>query len=266
MKKLFSSSLWLIVQTTSLCTTLVMPVQAQSPNELSRGHVRERRPIDAHVVNVVLSGPIQLNISSAAAPELYVSGDSNLVPKVITSIEGDTLYIQTKGIFIAIGKAHQANVQLSLPTIEKFISSGSGGSMMQGFKGNKLDLNLRGSGNFILVADYTAVQLNSVGSGDAQLSLPHSQSLSLYSQGSGNITLKGEVKKLNATVSGAGNVNATAMRSVEAGIHLTGSAEMSAYVIEEIKAVTSGSGNLSILGNPAKHHIEHTGSGKIFWP
>jgi len=37
------------------------------------------------------------------------------------------------------------------------------------------------------------------------------------------------------------------------------------YVNAEIFAFASGSGNLRILGNPIRRHVEHSGSGEIIW-
>jgi len=267
MKNFLSGSFFRFFLHLCLCTILgsVLMAHAQAVSEVRGGHAREHRSLDVHVANVVMSGPIQFNLKPATIPELYITGDPSLVPKVTTIVEGNTLYIATKGIFIAAGKTQKTIVEVYLPVIEKLQYSGSGDIFVAGFKGDKLDLDLRGTGNFILDGDYASLKMKSIGSGAVQLRLQHMQAISINSQGTGTIFLNGETKNFDAQVSGAGGLNASAMRAQQGRLNLTGSADVAVYVNAEIFAFASGSGNLRILGNPIRRHVEHSGSGEIIW-
>ncbi|MBC3862698.1 DUF2807 domain-containing protein [Undibacterium jejuense] len=267
MKNFLSGRIFRLFIYIGLCTILetVLVADAQAVSEVRGGHARERRSIDARVTNVVMSGPIQFILKPSIVPDLYVTGDPSLVTKVTTIIDGNTLYIATKGIFIAAGKTQKTIVEIHLPKIEKLQCSANGDSSVIGFKGDNLDLDLRGSGNFILDADYVNLKIRSTGSGTVQLRLQNMQTISINSQGKGPILLNGQTKNFDAQVSGAGGLNATAMRAQQGTLNLTGSADVAVYVNTEISAFALGSGNLRILGNPIRRHVEHRGSGQIIW-
>ncbi|MFZ6864233.1 head GIN domain-containing protein [Undibacterium sp. Ji67W] len=246
-----------------LAAIITLPTQATTPAEIISGQVSEQRVVDARVVNVVLSGPLKLMLRSAPSAELYVKGDPKLVSRVTTKIEGNTLYIATRGIYIATGKSKQTTVELNLPTLEKLQLTGSGDSTVQGFRGNRLELSLHGSGNLLLDGSFLQMQMVSGGSGSAQVKVTGVQTMSIESHGSGNIMLDGQTNHLVVTTAGSANVNGKTMKLHKATILSTGSGDVSLNVSDEITGHSSGSGNISILGNPPKRHIHNTGSGQI---
>jgi hypothetical protein len=54
--------------------------------------------VTAQVTQVVLSGPIDLLLQSSTVPSLSVKGDPKLASRVTTRVDGNTLYIATRGI------------------------------------------------------------------------------------------------------------------------------------------------------------------------
>jgi len=229
------------------------------------GQASESRPIDARVVQVVMSGPIDLILRPASTPELYVKGDPKLVTRVTTRIEGNTLYVATRGIYISIGQSEQTRVELSLPALEKVQLQGSGDGNIKGFKGARLELSQRGSGDLQADVDYQHVQASLTGSGDLQLQLAQSETVEIIAQGSGDATLRGQTRQMSAKLMGSGDLHAAAMKTAQLSIDLLGSADGRVYVSEELKARVSGSGDLHVQGNPARKQVQKTGSGEIYW-
>ena len=241
------------------------PSQAQTHAEATGGQAREHRPIEPHIMKVVMSGSMQLNLKASPIPELYVSGDPKLVAKVTTKIDGDTLYIGTKGIYIAVGKTQQTIVELNLPALEKLQLSGSGNSSVKGFKGTRLEFIAEGSGNYVLESDYSKLQFTASGSGNGQLALPNCQTIALRSQGSGSLILKGKATLLNGVITGSGAFDAMAMQTLKSNLNVAGSGDVSVSVSDDVTAKLTGSGNVYLQGNPTKRHIQHSGSGQLIW-
>jgi len=247
-----------------LIAAIPLSVQATASVDIFDGQAGEQRVIDGRVVNVVMSGPLKLVLKSAPSTELYVKGDPKLVSKVTTKVEGNTLYIATRGIFIATGKSGQTTVELNLPSLEKLQLTGSGDCSVQGFKGNRVELSLHGSGNMSLNSIFSQVQMVSGGSGSAQLLVPGAQIMSIETYGSGNIMLEGQTNHLVVTVAGSGSVNGKNMKLNKATILSTGSGDLSVNVSQEVTGQLLGSGNILVQGYPTKQHIQNAGSGQIF--
>ena len=225
----------------------------------------EVRPVTANIVNVILSGPIDLALKQAATPELLVRGDAKLVSRVTTRLEGNTLYIGTRGIYISVGKTEQTKIELSLPNLEKLQTSGSGDAVIKGFKGNKLEVSLQGSGNINLDGEYQQVSASLNGSGDLNLGLGNAELLELASYGSGDSIVRGQVKSFNARLTGSGDLKASALKSVAVNLNSTGSSSSKVFAVQEIKLKVTGSGDVHVMGNPAKRNVERSGSADVHW-
>lgn len=225
----------------------------------------EIRPIDASVVNVVLNGPINLNLKQTGTPEMLVKGSSKLIARVTTKVEGNTLYIGTRGIYISIGKNEASRVELSLPNLEKLQLLGSGDASVKGFHGNKMDISMQGSGNVMFDGEFQQVSASLQGSGDLNLGLGNSDIVELNMNGSGDSTVKGQARLLNAKLTGSGDLNTTLLKSAQVNLNSTGSANSKVFASQEVKIKLLGSGDVHVQGNPAKRNVERLGSGDVRW-
>lgn len=229
------------------------------------GEGSDARPVTAQVTQVVLSGPVDLLLHSSAVPSLSVKGDPKVAARVTTKIEGNTLYIATRGIFIILGKYEPIRVELNLPVLEKLQLSGSGDTNVKGFKGKRMEFSMRGSGDLIFEGDFAQVQGAMNGSGDLNLSLGNSEQVNLSMQGSGDAMLKGQSNTLSVKLSGSGDLHADALKVKQAVVESRGSADSKIFATEEVNARLLGSGDLSVQGNPARKNAERLGSGDIIW-
>lgn len=225
----------------------------------------ETRPIEAGVTQVIMSGPIDLNLHQSASPALQLRGDPKLLARVTTRIEGNTLYVGTRGIFISIGKSEQTQLDLALPALEKVSLQGSGDAQLRGFRGARLDLSQRGSGDMKADLDYQQVTAVVQGSGNLMLNLAQSDTLDLSMHGSGDVNLKAQLRQLNAKLTGSGDLNASNARVRSAELEMRGSGDVRVNVSDSVRGRLSGSGDLLVGGNPATRQIDKHGSGDVIW-
>lgn len=125
-------------------------------------------------------------------------------------------------------------------------------------------ISLIGSGDLSLDFPLNVSQLDCVlkGSGDANLNLI-GKDLTLFLSGSGDIKLKGSAQDIKAEVQGSGDIEAKNFNTETATIRVSGSGEVSLSVQKEVNASVSGSGDITIYGNPQKRNRHISGSGDI---
>lgn len=223
----------------------------------------ESRVIDAGITHVVLSGPLELDLKQAGTASMQIKGEASMLPRVTSRIEGNTLYLGTRGIIITIRQP--LIVELSLPALEKLQLQGSGNGVVRGFRGNRLELQMRGSGNLNADAQYQSVLANSSGSGDLKLNFTNSDKLELSLQGSGNALLSGQTRSLHAKLTGSGDLDSSALKANQVSVNSYGSGDTKVFAGQEIQLLMNGSGDAIVIGAPAKRNVERHGSGDILW-
>ncbi|MFZ6649210.1 head GIN domain-containing protein [Undibacterium sp. TJN25] len=225
--------------------------------------VQENRSIQAGVVNIVMNGPIDLTLRQAATPDIQVRGEAAMAARVTTRVEGNTLYIGTKGVFMVLRQP--LRVELALPGFEKLQMLGSGDGNVSGFRGNRAEFSMRGSGNLNFDGDYQQVVVNMSGSGDLKLGLASSDTVDVSIMGSGQAWLKGQAKSLTVKLTGSGDLDASALKAGQVVVQSMGSADAKIYASQDARVSTFGSGDIRVYGNPGKRSAEHRGSGDISW-
>ncbi len=223
----------------------------------------ESRPVDAQVTNIVMSGSIDLVLQQASNPSMMIKGDASMLSRVTSKIEGNTLFLGTRGLIITTRQP--LIVELNLPNLEKLQMQGSGDSNVKGFRGINLNMETRGSGDLRFEGEYQQIKAISAGSGDIKLVVLNNDKLELALQGSGDGYVKGQTKILNVKLSGSGDLDAASLKAGEVTVDSTGSANSRVFAIKEIKVHATGSGDVTILGNPVKRNVDHAGSAEIHW-
>lgn len=223
----------------------------------------ENRVVDAQVVNLVMSGSIDLILKQAAIPAMTIKGDASMLSHVTTKMEGDTLYIGTRGLIITTRQP--LIVELNLTGLEKLQMLGSGDSMVRGFWGSKLSIQTRGSGKLNFEGEYQQVKASSEGSGDLKLVISNNEKLDIALQGSGDASIKGQSKVFSVKLSGSGDLDAASFKANQVTLESSGSADARVFANQDIKLRLTGSGDVTVLGNPGKKNVERSGSGEIKW-
>ena len=107
-----------------------------------------------------------------------------------------------------------------------------------------------------------ALNVGIYGSGDARLAVDVS-SLALEVVGAGDIRVSGRAKDLSIDISGSGDVDTSKLTAEKAVISISGAGAVSAYVTEDVDVSITGSGDVTIKGNPKKVKQKINGSGGV---
>ena len=172
----------------------------------------ENRPVEAQVVNIVMSGSMDLVLQQASTPSMMIKGDASMLSRVTSKVEGNTLFLGTRGLIITTRQP--LIVELSLPNLEKLQMHGSGDSSVKGFRGIALNIETRGSGDLRFEGEYQQVKAISAGSGDIKLVMLNNEKLEVSLLGSGDAFVKGQSKILNVKLSGSGDLDAASLKAM----------------------------------------------------
>lgn len=189
------------------------------------------------------SGSIDVQINSGDNYSLTVQDDENLIPYVVTEVNGGELNIHYKDGY-SIMNDH-AKVIVTVPTIDRIITSGSG------------DVTSDGA-----IKSNNGIEMNTSGSGDIKVTV-NAPSVKVTGSGSGDIELSGMTKDFNCGISGSGDIKCSNLKSENAEIHASGSSDVHVFASVSLKVNVTGSGDVHYSGNPANPEIHITGSGTV---
>ena len=223
----------------------------------------ELRPLGKDIINVELSGPIDLTVRQGATPLLKVRGEQRLLANVDTRLEGNTVHIGTKGMLLHHRSPLQ--VELVLPALQQLEVNGSGDSTVNGFSAERFTLQLDGSGNVTLNGSFRQIIGAVHGSGNLNLNGGDSDSVLLQISGSGQITASGSSKSLKAALTGSGDLDAEHLASDQVSVNLSGSGTAHVFAKEVAKLILRGSGDIDVSGNPSQRTVNRSGSGDVNW-
>ena len=221
----------------------------------------ETRSISPDVTEIDLSGPFEMTLRKGAVASLTVRGEQRLLGNIDTTQEGKMLLIRTKGMLLRHRQPLQ--VVLVLPSISKLNIRGSGDSTINGFSGEKVDVQLFGSGNVKFNGNYKLVSAAVFGSGDLEMNGGSSDKVAVALEGSGKMTVVGSCKEFKAKQTGSGNLDAEYLASDATAVSLLGSGNSLVQARKTAQVTVRGSGDVSVLGNPSERSASTTGSGKV---
>jgi mannose-6-phosphate isomerase-like protein (cupin superfamily) len=226
-----------------------------------RNVATETRAVGAEVTEIDLSGPIDMTLRQGAIASLTVRGEKRLLGNIDTTQDGKTLRIGTKGMLLHHRQPLQ--VVLTLPSIDKLNIRGSGDSTINGFSGDKVEVQLYGSGNVKFNGRYKDVTAAVHGSGDMEMNGGSSDKVDVALVGSGQMTVVGSCKQFNAEQTGSGDLDAEHLAADATAVKLHGSGTSVVQALKTAEVTVRGSGDVSVLGNPTERNVNKTGSGDV---
>ena len=143
-----------------------------------------------------------LNITCSGKDSLKVTADSNLLPLIETTVQGDTLKISAKKSFKTKNRIF---IEMNPATLKSFRLSGSGNTDISEIKGDQLDLELSGSGNLNARGKVEKVFVDVSGSGNWDLEHLEANDAKIKVSGSGNVSVFCR-KSLDCYISGSADV------------------------------------------------------------
>ncbi|MYM72049.1 DUF2807 domain-containing protein [Duganella sp. FT109W] len=223
----------------------------------------ETRKIDAMATSVELSGPIDLILTQGQNASLKVRGEQRSLANIETVQDGRDLHIGTKGMLL--NPRHRLQVELVLPSLEELMVSSSGDTKVSGFNGERLELQLHGSGNVTFNGRYRSLAAGAHGSGNLNLNAGSSENVELEMVGSGQITASGSCKTLDAQLTGSGDLDARHLAADKVTVNLKGSGTSHVFAKQSADLTLRGSGDIRVLGNPDQRNVSRSGSGDVSW-
>lgn len=231
----------------------------------------ERRAV-ASATELDVSGPLHVDVRVGPAASLQVETDSNLLPLVRSEVSGNTLRVWVER---GVRTNHALRVTYTVPQLSHIRASGSGRLNVGELNGGALTVTQAGSGATVLAGRVSNLNLQLTGSGsvnghalqsgNANLHLTGSgsvivggvsaESLNIRLRGSGAILASGAAAHVNAQLTGSGGVNLMDLAGQRADLTTDGSGDITARVTQALVAQTSGSGRITVYGNPAQRQV-----------
>ena len=186
-----------------------------------------------------------VDVAVEAGPEasVLVTCDENLLPLVITDVQGDTLRIRTQDD-MDLDPRVDCRVDVTVPALLGLVASGSG--------------DLSASGDLTGFEEATCT-----GSGDLVAEGIASDDVHLESTGSGDLTASGTTSTLGVDSTGSGGVDARDLLAGCVSVLCTGSGDVQVSASTSLDATLTGSGDVEVWGNPADCNVQTTGSGEV---
>ena len=215
---------------------------------------------------------IKIDVRVGPATSLVIEADSNLQPRIHSEVSGNTLRIWSD---TNIRSSNGIHVIYTTPQLKKITISGSGRLVASGFNGDDFSLEQRGSmkselsgtvGRFN-VANNGSGSINAAalasgntdavqnGSGNIQLGSVRGERVNVAVNGSGSVSASGAVQRIDANVNGSGDINLASVSSDVAYLASNGSGDIDVSVQNEVNARASGSGRITVHGDPARRTL-----------
>jgi len=223
----------------------VATAQAQWFHKRVRGN-QKMNGVTRNVSNydgVGVGGSFDVKLISGKEGKIIINAEENLIPYIITKVEGNTLKIKwEKGI--SINSHKRILVTVPIETISKVSLAGSGDVFTD---------------NTVINSENLKVSL--AGSGDIKLNVK-TTSISASIAGSGDIDLNGITDNFKASIAGSGDVHAFKLQAKSANLRISGSGGIRTNVSDMLKVGIAGSGDVYYKGNP-KEDVKISGSGSL---
>ena len=231
------------------------PAFPDSPN-------RETRPLNAGVSKVYLGGVSTLQLRQGATPSLVIVGESDALKQLTTVQSGDTVRIDTPGFFL---HSPSLRIEMTLPKLSEFTSTGVGTAQVSGFSGDDLKLNVTGAGDINVAVHYKHVTARSSGVASMNLNDGDSDSIDVALPGAGHVLLSGQTKNLAIRLNGVGSLDAKDLKADTVTSYINGVGSVKVFAKESASMYLRGVGSATVYGNPTVRNAVVSGFGKVTW-
>jgi hypothetical protein len=241
---------------------LALALSLASASAMADGPTGETRTIDADVSRIYFGGIATLQLHQGPTPSLVIYGDSDTAKQINTIQNGDTLRIDTRGFFLHVPAVR---VELTLPKLTAFTSSGVGTAQITGFSGDDLQLIVTGTGDVSVNVHYKHLTARSSGVASINLVDGDSDNIDISLPGAGHMTLSGQTKNLICRINGVGSLDAKDLKADTVTTYLNGVGSAKVFAKETASMYLHGVGSAIVYGNPTVRNAEVSGFGKVTW-
>jgi hypothetical protein len=206
------------------------------------GHqITQNRPVIG-VRSVKLGSVVDLEIHQGETESLTVTADEAILPALLTNVSLGQMTIRYDPRY-----SIQGNLRPKLVLTVKDLN----------------ELRLNSSGN-VTVGPLTTSTFNIIlgSSCNVRIQGLHADKVSSRITSSGDISIQGEANSLNLDISSSVNYQAGDLKVQTATIHMSSSADVTLWVVKNLDATITSSGNIAYYGNPVVHQ-NNSSSGKL---
>lgn len=208
--------------------------------ELQSGPVEsDERTVDSYD-KIEVGGNFSVEVNKGPQSAIRLEGKN--LDNVVLKVKNNTLYI---GYDKNNWGSQHVEVRMTVPELYAISLAGSGEIVADGPFGNgqKLELDLAGSGNMLVEVD--------------------ASKLSAGIAGSGSITCIGRAGVADIDIAGSGDFRGKELLANEALVSIAGSGGARVHASESILVEVAGSGSVDVYGNPSKVKKDIAGSGDL---
>ncbi len=203
--------------------------------------ISQSRQLSGSFEKISLAADFDVVVTPSIRDSIYLEAESNILPYVITVIEGNRLVLRTTNSTTLIN--HQpVRIHVFARQTNALDVSGSGTIRSDSLHTNLLDITISGSGS-IKAPVYV-------------------QELKATVSGSGDIEVWGLAENSEYTISGSGNIKSYLLSQQDCISTISGSGNIYVSAWNTLDATISGSGSVYYKGNPLVK-VKISGSGKV---
>ncbi len=206
------------------------------------GNVVEETRAVAGFKALTIAGPIDVLLKAADADRVVVRGDDNIVPLILTNLEGERLVVGLQPN-TSIHTRTKLQVTVEFKQMNGILIRGSGDVRGDLIKTQIFETIVRGSGNVVidrLDADAVALSIN----------------------GSGDFTAGGRAASVGINVNGSGDVRTENLEARQVAVRIRGSGDVRVHAVEALTVDIAGSGDVRYRGSPTLS-VKKAGSGDV---
>ncbi|MBI5954231.1 MAG: DUF2807 domain-containing protein [Chloroflexi bacterium] len=183
---------------------------------------------------VSLEYPAKVTIHQGKTESVTLKGDDNLLPQILTDIDGGTLRIDTgeRDWNDRVNPSKPLEVVITVKDLKQVRFPSAGSLTVEKLTTDSLEVVVSGAGD-IALRDLDA------GSLDVVLS------------GAGSVDADGVADDLSVRISGAGEFSGGDLHSQTAEVHISGMGSATVWVDKELDASISGAGSVNYYGDPS---------------
>ena len=208
------------------------------------------------------SGNFIVDVQLSDEPALSIEADENLLSYIRTSIQGNTLVLETRNNK-CLRSREAIKIYVDATQIERLKLSGSGEIYCEDIVNQELKIDLSGSGTIETPGlDVNELDIDLSGSGEVICDMAEINYVNANISGSGKVVLNGNAGTADFNISGSGDIKAIDLITEICYANISGSGQIFTTVMDILEVTISGSGILYYGGTP-EIDATITGSGKI---
>lgn len=220
----------LLLSTALLSGLLFFSVSLSAQTIRGSGNIQSQTRETGNFNSISSAGIFKIIITQGNSTAVKVETDDNILPYVITEVQGNELKLETKSN-VNLKPSKEVDVYITVNKLDNVLISGACSlESTNTLKQYQLDFNLSGTSNLNLDLDV--------------------KRLSTSISGTGNATFKGKSTTSDYRISGTGNIDAKSLTNDNATVAISGMGKIHVNAEKQLNVFVSGMGKVWYQGNP----------------